>query len=145
MNTATHFIPGQRSSLLARITTLLKVAPLALAFLFATGPAQAADNAALPGTWHKEGQVEGAGMLAAEMTFSKDGTFYGHIDINGERYWNFAGKWEIRDNWLHYDYTKSDLAEIPVGTKDKDQIIEITATSLKLKNDLGEEVYERKK
>ncbi len=123
----------------------MKIIQIILAFLLLAGTACAADDAALLGTWHHEQQMPNAGLVAAEMTFVKDGTFHGYIDVQGHRFWNYAGNWKVKDGWLYYDYTKSDRDGIPPGTKDKDQILQITPTELKIRSEGGEEIYERRK
>ncbi len=143
MNAAHQILTGQRSSLLASFTTLLKmIAPLALAFLFTGCTRHAAD---MTGTWYRVEHVQGVGEAVTEVTFAKDGTFRGNIDIRGNRTFSFAGNWEIRDNWVHYSYTESNYPPDPVGKTDKDRLIEVTATTLKLGSPEGEQVFDRKK
>ncbi len=114
-------------------------AAVALGFLLVAGAAHADDRTALIGTWHDEQKVQG-NTLTSDVTFAKDGTFSGFVDNNGRRMWNFAGKWTLTGNALHYDYTKSDFAQIPAGSKDDDVVIEITSTTLKLKSKSGDQV-----
>ncbi len=110
----------------------------ALGFLIFAGTAHADDRTALVGTWHDERTVQGA-KFTSDMTLAKDGTFSGYVDQNGRRIWNFAGKWTLTGKALHYDYTKSDSAQVPAGTKDDDVVLEVTPTKLRLKSQSGEE------
>lgn len=120
-----------------------RIAQIALGFLVLSGAAQADDRTALLGTWHDEQKVQNV-TLTSDMTFAKDGTFSGHAEREGRRFWNFSGKWTLTGKALHYEYTQSDVPQIPVGTKDDDVVIEITPTTLKLKTDMGEETWVRK-
>jgi hypothetical protein len=122
----------------------MKIIRIVFAFLLFAGTAWAADTDALLGTWHREGKEPNVGLLAVDMTFVKDGTFHGFAEVDGRRIWNYGGKWEVKDGWLYYDYTKSDLADIPVGTKDKDKILKITQTTLEVQNEGQDEVFERR-
>ncbi len=138
-------LPGSSSWSLgsAQRKVAARTAQLALGFLMFAGAAHADDRAALLGTWHGEQKAQ-AVTITSDTTFAKDGTFSGHLDRNGRRLWNFAGTWTLTGKALHYDYTKSDLAQIPAGTKDDDVLLEITPTTLKLKGKSGEETWVRK-
>ncbi len=135
----------KRQSLLSRWGAVKRIALIALGLLIVAGAAHADDRTALLGTWHGEKTIPQAGVLTSDMTFAKDGTFYGHVDRAGQRIWNFAGKWDLKEKWLHYNYTKSDVPDVPPGATDKDRVIEITQTMLKLQTDSGEETWVRKK
>jgi hypothetical protein len=123
----------------------MKIAKLALLFLLFTGMAHATDFSDLPGTWYSEKATPDSRTLAAEMTLAQGGKFHGHVDINQRRMWNFAGKWKVTGNKLHYDYTESDSPAIPPGTQDEDRIIEVTPTELKLQTDSGKETWVRRR
>lgn len=92
---------------------------------------------ALIGTWHTEGPGPNGEVLATTETFSADGTFEGHGDVNGRRHWNYKGEWVLSDDSLQTQYTESDLAKIPVGTKGVDRVVEIAAGYLIIENKHG--------
>lgn len=136
----------------------MKIIQLALALLLLAGTAHAADNkasvapatpqavnaSALIGSWNRETNVPKTGLVDAEITFAKDGTFHGQVQVEARRIWKFAGKWQVQDGNILYDYTESDREDIPAGTKDKDRIIKITPTKLVIESEMGEETYLRK-
>lgn len=77
----------------------------------------------LVGRWQNTNEVK---KFTTDLTFRRDGTFVGKITQEGKVAWEFGGKWSLKDRTLNYDYTTSTLAKIPVGTKDQDEIVEIT-------------------
>ena len=64
--------------------------------------------------------------LGSEHTFRADGTFTGTVIKDGNVAWRYAGKWSLVGDILNYEYTESSLERIPVGTTDRDKLIEIT-------------------
>ncbi|HEY6111979.1 MAG TPA: hypothetical protein VIV62_05655 [Chthoniobacterales bacterium] len=64
--------------------------------------------------------------LSCDYTFAEDGTFTGNIAQHGTIVWMYAGKWSLAGDTLNYEFTKSSLEQIPVGTTDQDKIIEMT-------------------
>ncbi len=142
----------------------MKITRLALAFLLFAGAAHAADTStaapqsaaapaaatpaaqskALVGTWDREENVPNTGLVDAQMTFEEGGNFHGQVQVQEHIIWTFAGKWQVQDGAIVYDYTESSRADIPVGTKDKDRIISITPDKLTIQSETGEEVYVRK-
>jgi hypothetical protein len=64
--------------------------------------------------------------LGDEHTFRVDGTFAGHVTEDGKVAWQYSGKWSLVGNILNFEYTKSSLERIPVGTTDREKLIEIT-------------------
>lgn len=65
-------------------------------------------------------------QLTSEHTFRADGTFTGSVAEDGKVAWTYAGKWSVVGNILNYEYTESSLERIPVGTIDRDKLIEVT-------------------
>lgn len=136
----------------------MKFIRFALALLFIAGAAHAADTAtppaaaatpaaqskALIGTWDREQNVPNTGLVDAQMTFEESGDFHGRVQVQEHVIWTFAGKWQLQDGAILYDYTESSRADIPVGTKDKDRIISITPDKLTIQSETGEETYVRK-
>ena len=79
----------------------------------------------------KQGQLVGHWRYTdanqtCDMTFAADGTFSGKISRDGAVAWKYAGKWSLADTNLNYEYTESSLERIPVGTTDRDTLVEIT-------------------
>ena len=64
--------------------------------------------------------------LISEYTFREDGTFTGQVTQDTKVIWTFAGKWSLTGDTLNYEYTKSSLERIPVGTTDHDKLLEVT-------------------
>jgi len=79
-------------------------------------------DARLVGAWRN---VENS-VLVTEITFRQDGSFFSKIVKNGEVYGEIEGKWLTRGNFLYYLYNKVSPPRVPVGTRDKDTIVEIT-------------------
>lgn len=77
----------------------------------------------LVGSWQNTNAVK---QFTTELTFKRDGTFVGKVTQGGKVAWEFGGKWSLKERTLNYNYTASSLARIPVGTKDQDEIIEVT-------------------
>lgn len=136
----------------------MKLIRFALAFLFIAGTAHAAGTAApsaaaaapaaqseaLIGTWDREENVPGTGLVDTQMTFEADGSFNIQVQVQEHIIGKFSGMWKVQDGAILYDYTESSRADIPVGTKDKDRIISITPDKLTIQSETGEEVYVRK-
>lgn len=61
-----------------------------------------------------------------DLIFSDHGTFAGTITDDGKITFRFAGTWSLDGETLSYKYTESTLERIPVGTTDRDKLIEIT-------------------
>ncbi len=74
----------------------------------------------LSGTW-----VDEKPNIKMVITHELNNEFYGSIKQNDRIVWSYAGTWELVGNTLYYTYTKSSLSRIPVGTKNKDVIINI--------------------
>ena len=60
------------------------------------------------------------------LTFCENGTYFGNIVENGATVWNYAGKWSLIVDELHYEYTESSVKQVPAGTKDLDKLVKIT-------------------
>lgn len=73
---------------------------------------------ALAGEWLYEDRVQSCRYL-----FNKDGTFSGEVRQRGETLSRFTGKWEVRGDELHYEYTGDALGRIPSGTRDRDKLL----------------------
>ena len=56
----------------------------------------------------------------------KDGSFIGQLTQDEKVLWAYAGKWSLDGDTLNYEYTKSSIDRIPVGSKDHDTLTEIT-------------------
>ena len=63
---------------------------------------------------------------SAEYTFRGDGTFTGQLAQDSKVVWTYAGKWSLAGDTLNYEYTKSSVERIPVGTTDHDKLVEVT-------------------
>jgi hypothetical protein len=79
----------------------------------------------LIGHWQYTNEVKKG---TSDLTFRRDGTFSGKVALEGKVVWEFAGKWSLQDRTLSYDHTSSSGARIPIGTKDRDEIVEVTKT-----------------
>jgi hypothetical protein len=60
------------------------------------------------------------------MTLDGDGTFKGSIKTDSKVIWEYEGKWSVEGSSFQMKYTVSSLPDIPVGTKDRDEILEIS-------------------
>lgn len=95
----------------------------------------------LVGSWRYQAPD---GNLITSITYDLDGTFKGNVVMVGRKNWSFSGKWNLRDNTLHYEYTASSNASIPSGTKDEDQMISIQNDRYVIRNAFGKsETYIR--
>jgi hypothetical protein len=102
------------------------------------------DKTKLIGTWSHAERVANAGEVAVEMTFGPKGEFHGFMTVNGQKVWNFSGTWSFAESRLDYVYKKSDWANVPVGMKDRDEVLEVTKKHLRLKCVTGaERTYSR--
>jgi hypothetical protein len=54
-----------------------------------------------------------------------DGSFDGEVRKESKLMGRFAGRWWISGDTIHYKYTGSSLKGVPVGTIDKDKLVEI--------------------
>lgn len=112
----------------------VKTSRLLLLFVALVACTNPTMHEALLGTWHTEARGAKGEALAVTETFYADGTFDGFADVNGRRYWNFKGKWSVSRKLLYTEYTASDVAAIPVGSKDTDRIIEVSSAYHILEN-----------
>jgi hypothetical protein len=95
----------------------------------------------LIGRWRR---VDPERKSVTNITFNRDGTFFGNVEENSKMTWSFAGKWALTNRNLTYEYTASSGIQIPVGTKDQDKIIALTKDGYTLENALGlRETYVR--
>jgi len=76
----------------------------------------------LTGHWR---YTDDTGGVTSDYTFAADGTFTANIVQHGKVSWEWAGKWSLDGNVLHYEFTKSSLAQLPAGTKDSDKVVEV--------------------
>ena len=76
-------------------------------------------NVTLAGEWLYKDPVQSCRYL-----FRNDGTFSGEVRQRGEALSQFTGKWQVRGEELLYEYTGDALGKIPVGTRDRDKLLE---------------------
>ena len=82
--------------------------------------------------------------LSTTLIFRGDGTYSGGVAVRGKADGSFSGKWVLKDTTLYYEYTSSSDKRIPAGTKDQDQITELTRARYTIKTTLGlRETYVR--
>jgi hypothetical protein len=79
------------------------------------------------------------GTRSCDMIFSEDGIFTGNIAQDGKVTWEFAGKWSLVADKLNYEYTRSSLKQVSVGTKDQDKLIEVTKNYYIIENAGGQQ------
>lgn len=95
----------------------------------------------LVGRWR---HVDAARKLVTNLTFKNDGTYVGSVEVDGRATGNFSGKWTLKVGRLNYEYTASSDKNIPAGTKDQDQVVELTRGYFTIENSLGiHEMYIR--
>lgn len=111
---------------------------LIVALVVCVADARSDDRVRLLGTWRTT-----EGDVTSIMTFFENGTFDGCIREAGLQKWQFNGSWVLSGKWLHYTYTRSDVAAIPPGTKDRDELIKVDRKRLVLGDGLRREAYER--
>lgn len=70
--------------------------------------------------------------LLSDYVIRNDGTFTGYLAYKGTIVWKNAGKWKLRGKTVETELTQSSVAQVPVGTKDKNVVLEVTPTSIRL-------------
>jgi len=105
----------------------------------------AADSPAdkLVGRWR---HIDRLRNLASNLTFRKDGTYTGYVEVNGKASGSFSGNWKVKDGTLYYECTASSDKIIPAGSKDQDKLIDLAKDQYTIENTLGlRETYVRVK
>lgn len=109
---------------IVRLPVVMSAALFLLSLMISTcASAEIPTSELLVGSWQNTNVVK---QFTTDLTFKRDGTFVGKVTQGGKVVWEFGGKWSLKERMLNYDYTASSLARIPVGTKDQDEIIEVT-------------------
>ncbi len=109
---------------IVRLPLVMSTALFLLSLMISTcASAEIPTSEQLVGSWQNTNVVK---QFTTDLTFKRDGTFVGKVTQGGKVAWEFGGKWSLKERTLNYDYTASSLARIPVGTKDQDEIIEVT-------------------
>lgn len=65
--------------------------------------------------------------IVCNITYSKDGKFFGEVIRNDKKSFVYKGKWKLDGKKLLYTYTYSSKPWIKAGTLDQDEIIEFDA------------------
>ena len=95
----------------------------------------------LVGRWR---HIDRLRNLASNLTFRKDGTYTGHVEVNGKANGSFSGNWKLEGGTLYFEYTASSDKIIPAGSKDQDKLIELARDHYTIENTLGlREIYIR--
>lgn len=63
-----------------------------------------------------------------DIVFANEGKYSGAGFAEGKEIWKFAGNWSFDGRFVRYEYTASSMARVPVGTKDRDEVVELTKT-----------------
>lgn len=75
----------------------------------------------LVGRWRATNQNQ-----TAEYTFAPNGTFSGSVKAGVTTISDFTGKWLLTNGAIFYEYTGDTRGSIPAGTKDRDELLELT-------------------
>ncbi len=78
---------------------------------------------------HWQASQEG---FVSDYVIENDGTFTGYVAQNGTPLWTCAGKWTLSGKTVCTVLTRSSSDKIPVGTKDRKVIVEVTSESCSL-------------
>ena len=99
------------------------------------GCASSDQRARMPfvGDWIYSDKVQ-----SCRYSFSGDGSFEGEVEQNGARVSRFTGRWTVKDGALLYTYLGDEFGRIPVGTVDRDEVLEVTSNSFRIRAANGE-------
>jgi hypothetical protein len=64
-------------------------------------------------------------MQSCRYSFRADGSFHGEVSLNGTTISRFTGRWTMKDEALLYTYLGDTFGRIPVGTTDRDQLLQV--------------------
>ena len=78
----------------------------------------------LVGEWRYADNVQ-----SCRYHFKTDGTFAGEVRLQTKLVSKFRGTWAVQDNLLLYRYLSDDLGRIPVGTTDRDKLLNVEKDS----------------
>ena len=106
---------------------------LAIASLFLAADVHGQSTAdQLVGHW----QYAEKGFIS-DYVINSDGTFTGHLLYEGKAVWHCSGKWTLSGKTVTTVLTRSSVKELPVGTKDRKTILDVTSEYCRLKNQDG--------
>jgi len=71
--------------------------------------------------------------FVSDYVINGDGTFVGSLSYQGKMIWSNAGKWTLSGKLITIELTRSSAEQIPVGTKDRNTIVEITKEKCRLR------------
>ena len=83
------------------------------------------DEKKFVGQWQHE-EKEG---LMAQYVFRANGSYTGELRREGELVRKFEGLWRIDEGMIIYTYTSDSLAQVPIGTTEKDRIVGVSEDS----------------
>jgi len=70
-------------------------------------------------------QASHEGFLS-DYVIQNDGTFTGYLAQDGKTIWTCAGKWDLNGKTVNTVLTRSSSDKVPVGTKDRQVVVEVT-------------------
>jgi len=105
-----------------RVSLLLLVT---MALLSPCRATLSAEEEKLVGQWQHE-QEEGP---VARQVFRANGTYIAELRRGDELIRKFEGLWRLDGDMIVYTYTADSLAQIPVGTEERDHLVRVTENS----------------
>jgi hypothetical protein len=77
-------------------------------------------------------------IQSCRYSFSVDGSFQGEVKHNAVIISRFTGRWAVRESALLYTYIDDAFGRIPAGATDRDEILEVTRDSFRIRAANGE-------
>lgn len=109
------FLPG----------TLMKFSLLLIPWLFVSCAIFEPKGArTIVGEWRYADKVQ-----SCRYHFKGDGTFSGHVKVEGKLVSDFSGTWTVEGDRLLYTYRGDRLGRIPVGAIDRDKLLSVQEDS----------------
>jgi hypothetical protein len=112
----------------------LVLAAFFLLSLAACASVERQSRAQLVGHWRYADSTQ-----SCDYSFKPDGSFTGQVRHRARVVSNFAGRWTVRKDALHYTYVSDVYGRIPPGATDQDQLLEVKPESFLIKAANGDQ------
>lgn len=75
--------------------------------------------------------------LVSEYVINGNGTFKGSLSYQGKVIWRNSGRWSLQGKSISTVLTESSTDKLPVGTKDRSIVLEVTSNTCRLQQQSG--------
>lgn len=87
---------------------------------------------ALVGKWHVSEKTANGKVMSTELTLTQNMKFSGSAAVEGDRFWDYAGTWQVDGRSITWQYESSSRPLPDAMKTDIDEIVSVDAQSLVL-------------